>query len=298
MDRGWNGKDSGTGDAFRYPHPEPEILPPGAQPVQSQPYYREPVPVPPPPRRRRAQWAIAPATYVLLGINILVFLGMVLSGVSLTSPTSRQLLDWGANYGPSVLLSGEWWRLITAMFVHVGVIHLATNMWCLWNLGLLGEPLIGPLGMFAAYLLTGVAGNLLSTAVHAGVPGAADGPGGIVGAGASGAVFGLAGVLIVLLKSPLLPIPQIELKKLRRSVIYFALLNFVIGAGTWVARTSIQIDNMAHLGGFLGGLALGLPMIPRLGAQRTLFERRRLLAITGMAFLLLLLSFGLHSFWR
>lgn len=298
MERSWRGNDS-EGEAFRYTRPEPEILPPGKYPSQSsQPYYQEPAPAPPPARRRRAQWAIAPATYVLLGINILVFLAMVFLGVSPTSPTSKQLLIFGANYGPSVLLDGEWWRLVTAMFVHVGIVHLASNMWCLWNLGLLGEPLIGPFGMFAAYLLTGVAGNLLSTAVHAGVPGSPDGPGGIVGAGASGAVFGLAGVLIVLLKSPLLPIPQIELKKLRRSVIYFALLNFVIGAGTWLARTSIQIDNMAHLGGFLGGLALGIPMVPRLGAPRVLFERRRLLAICGMAFLLLLLAFWLHSFWR
>jgi rhomboid protease GluP len=74
-------------------------------------------------------------------------------------------------------------------------------------------------------------------------------------------------------------------------------LNFIIGAGTWIARTSIQIDNMAHLGGFLGGLALGVPMVPRLGAPRKLFERRRLLSVIGMAFLLLLLAFGVHSFW-
>jgi len=68
--------------------------------------------------------------------------------------------------------------------------------------------------------------------------------------GASGAVFGLAGVLIMLLRSPLLPIPAVELKKLRRSVWYFALLNFVIGAGVWLAHTVIQVDNLAHLGDF------------------------------------------------
>src|SRR5882757_5994703 len=247
------------------------------QATPTEPVYPTGQPVEPPPTRRRGEGLrsilTAPATYALVAINIAVFLWMWHAGVSPRNPTPDDLIRFGAN-NSELVLNGEWWRIITAMFVHVGVIHLATNMWCLWNLGLLGEPLIGPSGMFAAYLLTGVAGNLLSTAVHAGVPGAADGPGGIVGAGASGAVFGLAGVLIVLLKSPLLPIPQIELKKLRRSVIYFALLNFVIGAGTWVARTSIQIDNMAHLGGFLGGFALGLPMIPRLCAQRTLCERR------------------------
>jgi hypothetical protein len=62
-----------------------------------------------------------------------------------------------------VLIGGEWWRIVTAMFVHVGILHLATNMWCLWNLGLLAEPLMGSAGVLAVYILTGAAGNLLST---------------------------------------------------------------------------------------------------------------------------------------
>ena len=61
---------------------------------------------------------------------------------------------------------GEWWRIVTAMFVHVGILHLATNMWCLWNLGLLAEPLMGSFGVMAVYILTGAAGNLLSTFVN------------------------------------------------------------------------------------------------------------------------------------
>lgn len=272
------------------PH-SPEVLPPGG--------YAPPVavygaPAPPPRRTKRNHWAMAPATYALVGINCLVFLAMVLSGVSITEPTVEQLLHWGANAGPYVLLGNEWWRLITAMFVHVGILHLATNMWCLWNLGLLGEPLLGPMGVVGVYLLTGFAGNVLSTAMHPGVPG---GPQGVVGAGASGAIFGIAGVLIVLLKSPLLPIPPPELKKLRRSVINFALLNFVLGAGADLTHFSIQIDNMAHLGGFLSGLAIGIPMVPRIGAAPQLFKRRRLQAIAGMTFLLLLLAFGMRSFW-
>jgi rhomboid protease GluP len=229
-----------------------------------------------------------------VGINCLVFLGMAFGGVSIASPSPEQLLTWGADYGPYVLVLGEWWRLLTAIFVHVGILHLATNMWCLWNLGLLGEPLLGPFGMFAAYVLTGIGGNLLSTAVHPGVPGGAEG---IVGAGASGAVFGLAGVLILLLKSPMLPLPKIEVQRLRKSVIWFAVLNFVIGAGTWVARTRLQIDNMAHLGGFLSGLAFALPLVPRIGAPREMFLRRRWFAVLGMSFLLLLIAFGVYSFY-
>lgn len=288
-------KNRGNGGPIHAAHTEPEILPPEGVPgaaERQQPYY-QPQPVPP-QQRTRPRWAYAPATYVLVGINCLVFVGMLFSGVSILGPTPEQLLAWGADYGPYVLVLGEWWRLITATFVHIGIIHLATNMWCLWNLGLLGEPLMGPFGMAAVYFLTGIAGNLLSTAVHPGVPG---GGSGIVGAGASGAVFGIAGALIVLLKSPLLPLPRMEVQRLRRSVIWFAVLNFVIGAGTWVARTSIQIDNMAHLGGFLSGLAFAVPLVPRIGSRPEVFLRRRWFAVLGMGLLLLLVAFGVHSFY-
>ena len=56
------------------------------------------------------------------------------------SPTGDQLLHWGADNAGAVLLYGQWWRIVSAMFVHVGLLHLATNMWCLWNLGLLANP--------------------------------------------------------------------------------------------------------------------------------------------------------------
>jgi rhomboid protease GluP len=220
---------------------------------------------------------------------------MAFSGVSTTNPTSDQLLRWGADNGGLVLQSGQWWRLSTSTFVHVGVIHLATNMWCLWNLGLLGEPLLGAGGTVLVYLLTGIAGNLLSIAVNPGFRGE---PNGIVGAGASGAIFGLAGVLIVLLKSKLLPVPEFELKKLRRSVIYFAVLNFVLGAGTMLIPSVIRIDQMAHLGGFLSGLAIGVPLVPRIGAPRAEFVRKQWIAFGGAALLLALLAYGIFSYAR
>jgi membrane associated rhomboid family serine protease len=242
---------------------DPEILPPASSPP-----------------KRPSRWAYAPATYALVAVNCLVFAGMVLGGVSAVSPQAEELIRWQANYGIAVLY-GEWWRIVTATFVHVGIIHLATNMWCLWNLGLLGEPLLGPFGMLAVYILSGAGGNLLSVAVH---PQA-------VGAGASGAVFGLAGVLIMLLKSPRLPIAPSELKGLRRSVIYFALLNFVIGGSTWLFHSSIQIDNMAHLGGFLSGLFLGALVIPRIGSERRYFLFRRRIGFAVVVAVLTLFAF-------
>ena len=293
MDQDWqsvgtfrqNGADE---SGFRSGNVQPEVLPPSGQGQPEDPYYT-PYQTPEPPVRgqRPIAWAAAPATYLLMAINGLVFLGMVLSGVSFISPTLGQLQRWGANNGVLVLVYGQWWRLISAMFVHVGIIHIATNMWCLWNLGLLAEPLMGSVGVFAAYILAGLAGNLLSVGAHPGV----------TGAGASGAVFGMAGVLIVLLKSPLLPMPRAELKRLRWSVIQFALLNFAIGLYTAFGPSPVQIDNMAHLGGFLSGLAFGVPLVPRIGAPRDTFLRRRRLAIAGMTFALAIFAYGLRAYW-
>jgi rhomboid protease GluP len=278
-----------------YPtNPPPEILPPHSQSA------------PPPPRQRR-NWTSAPATYLLLGINCAVYVVMVLCGVSAINPTVDQLMHWGADNAGNVLIAGEWWRIVSAMFVHVGIIHLATNMWCLWNLGLLAEPLMGSTGLLAVYILTGAAGNLLSTLVNwsesytdwmkyhdIGVFPA--------GAGASGAVFGIAGALIVLLKSKRLPIPQYELKRLRKSVIYFAAINLVIGFsisfGTDVIGRGIHIDNYAHLGGFSCGLLFAVPLVPRIGSPRSEFQTRMRLAVAMVVVLLVMFGFYLAQLPR
>ena len=275
----------------------PEVLPPV-------PEYAPPAPV----RRHRPAWRVAPATYLLLGINCAVFLAMVFKGVGLVNPSPDQLLHhWGANSAGYVLQLHEWWRIVTAMFVHVGILHLATNMWCLWNLGLLAEPLMGSFGVIATYILTGAAGNLLSTfwnwwtfnSEWIRTPDPNIFPPGV---GASGAVFGLAGALIVLLKSHRLPVPPQEVKRLRKSVIYFAVINLVIGGGinvgTNVIGSGIHIDNMAHLGGVGCGLLFAMPMVPRLGAPRSLFERRLRIAVGMTVMLLVLFGFYLANIAR
>jgi rhomboid protease GluP len=239
------------------------------------------------PNSRAQGWNVlrTPGTYFLLAINIAVFGWMVLHGVSPKDPTPDQLLHFGAT-SPELILHGQWYRLLTATFVHVGLLHIATNMWCLWNLGLLGEPLLGPMGLVAVYVITGIAGNLLSLAFnilgHDYIS---------VGAGASGAVFGIAGILIVLLSNKKLPIPQFELKRLRRSVIQFAALNLVIGLGT--IFTALHIDNFAHMGGFLSGLALGVPLVPRMTSGRTRYLDRQKLTFSVAGFLLILFGYFL-----
>jgi len=234
-----------------------------------------------------------------VGINCAVFLAMTLMGVSPMNPEPKQLLHWGADNAFNVLVIGQWWRIVTAMFVHVGILHLATNMWCLWNLGLLAEPLMDSVGVLVVYVLTGAAGNLLSTLVNWGWP-PHDASGAVyfpVGAGASGAVFGIAGALIILLKSQRLPVPPIELKRLRKSVIYFAAINLMIGfsisGGTRFFGTGIMIDNMAHLGGFTCGLLFAAPMVPRLGSPKPLFQSRLRNAVGLVVGLLVLFAFFL-----
>ncbi len=236
-------------------------------------------------------WAYAPATYVLVGVNMAVFLSMVFNGVAWTNPTGEQLLRWGANNPTLVVLYGEWWRVVTAMFVHAGMIHLLSNMWCLWNLGLLGEPLLGPAGVLVAYVLTGAAGNLLSIGVNLAFRTDS------VGAGASGAVFGLAGVLIVLLKSPQLEkrLPAKELRSLRLVVILFAGISLTLGFAQNAFTTGVTIDNMAHLGGFLGGLLFALPLLPLPAVPREVFLLRRRVATGLLSGVLVLFGYYLST---
>ncbi|HTD96199.1 MAG TPA: rhomboid family intramembrane serine protease [Edaphobacter sp.] len=271
----------------RSPQSEGEVLPPhyGEAPPPIPNYEREVSR----PNSRQHGWNIlsTPGTYFLLAINIAVFLWMVTHGVSPRNPTESQLLHFGANDAVYVL-HGQWYRLLTATFVHVGLIHLATNMWCLWNLGLLGEPLLGPLGLVATYILTGIAGNLLSMGYSVIFRDES------VGAGASGAVFGIAGILIVLLSNHKLPIPVVELKRLRRSVIQFAGLNLLIGGAT-IFLPVIRIDNFAHLGGFLSGLALGVPLVPRMTAGRTRYLNRQKLTFAGAVLFLALFGYWIAS---
>jgi rhomboid protease GluP len=269
---------------------EPEILPPDGSYLPPEAAYAAP-----PPARKRPLWAVAPATYILVGINCAVYLGMVARGASPWMPSVDQIMHWGADRPSNVLIYGEWWRIVTAMFVHVGILHLATNMWCLWNLGLLAEPLMGSAGLFAAYILTGAAGNLLST-FHGWVWPVRD-PSGApffqAGAGASGAVFGIAGALIILLKSTRLPVPPEELKRLRKSVIYFAAINLVIGLSINFGSglTGVSVDNSAHMGGFLCGLLFAAPLVPRIGSPRSVFQTRMRLAVGMIVGLLVLFGF-------
>lgn len=176
-------------------------------------------------------------TYALIGINVLVFIAMVISGVPILDPTGIDILNWGGNMR-AFTASGEWWRLIACVFVHIGIVHLLLNMYALFMIGLYLEPILGRWKFLAAYLSTGVLASLTSLWWSADR----------VSAGASGAIFGMYGLFVALLTTNMID------KKMRaglmQSMAVFVIYNLVYGLKG-------NIDNAAHIGGLVSGFVLG-----------------------------------------
>ena len=191
----------------------------------------------PPRSAMRTLWGSP--TLILIALNILVYLAMAVAGRSFFTLDLR-ILDLGAN-GGQWTCDGQWWRLLSSTFEHGNLLHIALNLWCLFNLGWLAELLFGRSRYTLLYLLCGIGGSLASIACRQSV----------VSVGASGAIFGVAGALIpaMLLHS------NRQLRALLKShlisVLFFVVYNIVIGA------SSPRIDNAAHIGGLLTGLLLG-----------------------------------------
>ena len=205
-------------------------------------------------------------THVLFGANIAVFLAMVLASGPSMDFTGQVLVHFGANYGP-LTLSGDWWRLLTYMFLHGGIFHIAINMWCLWNLGTLCESLYGRWTYAAVYLITGVAGGLASVAWNPGV----------LSVGASGALFGLSGALIASFYLGEFSLSGISIKGTLSSLLFFC------GFSLYFGVVSQGIDNACHVGGLISGLILGW-LIARLAPQHDAPLRRiSILAVATLA---------------
>jgi membrane associated rhomboid family serine protease len=202
-------------------------------------------------------------TQAIFGINVAVFIGMVLSGASAMGPSSESLLAWGANYGPYTL-SGQWWRLLTSCFVHYGILHIGFNMWCLWSLGSLAERLYGRVTFACVYLLCGLSGSLGSLWWHT-TP--------VMSAGASGAIFGIAGAVIASMKLGGLSSGELGPGTMQ-SLIAFVGFNVVFGA---ISGTT---DNACHFGGLAGGVVLGA-LIAKLAPEPRLMPRLGVLAVVA-----------------
>ena len=220
------------------------------------------------PSRRSITLARVPLTSAIIAVNVLVFLAMTFSGVSAATPGDADLIRWGANTGWSTLYIQPW-RMLTSTYVHVGLLHLALNMWCLWNLGALAEQIFDRWTCFLTYTLCGLSGSLASVTLHPTR----------LGAGASGAIFGLAGALISALYLGHLPVPRRVLKPILKSLVSFAAYNLIFGA---IVRV---IDNTAHIGGLVCGLGLGAMLAPRLTSpadERNAWQRWVYILATGI----------------
>ncbi len=187
-------------------------------------------------------------TYAIFAIDVLIFLAVGISGLSWTEPTYLELVRWGADFSP-LTLSGEWWRLFTSTFVHIGIIHIALNMWCLWSLGPVLERLMGWKAFLLTYVVCGIAGSEASL-VWKPLGG---------GAGASGAIFGVAGAFFSFLVFKKAPISPEFAKRRLKSVAVFIFYNLFFGA------VALRVNNAAHVGGLIAGLILGavLPCVLR-----------------------------------
>ncbi len=192
----------------------------------------------------RGRLALTPVTVALVTINILVFAAMLGYGAGLWHSPNHVQLAWGAGFGPATK-NGEWWRLGTAMFLHFGLVHLVMNMWALWDGGRLVERLYGSVRFAVVFLGSGLTGNLLSLIVQGDRA---------VSGGASGAIFGVYGALLVWLWRERRRVHPTDFRWMFGGAAVFTAVT--IGFGLLIPG----IDNAAHIGGLISGALLGVTL--------------------------------------
>lgn len=210
-------------------------------------------------------WAIP----LLVWLNVLVWIAMVVNGAGPLNPPIKTMIEWGANYGP-LTLGDQWWRIVTCMFLHFGLLHIGFNMYVLWHVGDLVERLVGNVGLLILYLASGVAASIASLAWNSQV----------VSAGASGAVFGVCGALLGFIVLRRDTIPKAVLMDLKSSLVTFVVYNVAFGL------VVPAIDMAAHLGGLaygaLCGVLLSQPLVPDARARRWRKNLVCLIAAAGL----------------
>jgi rhomboid protease GluP len=210
-------------------------------------------------------------TWLLIAANVAMFAIELASGADVMSPTAQKILDLGGDFAPYTL-HGQWWRLGSSMFLHIGIAHLAMNMIVLWQ-GRIVEVLYGRLGFFAIYIASGLLGGITSV-WHAQRT---------VSAGASGAVFGVFGAFGAYL---LVRRDQIDADTVRRraqSLASFIVINLAYG------MTQKGIDLSAHIGGLITGFIVGFALSSRATSAKQITTR----AIPALAAALALTVVGL-----
>lgn len=214
-----------------------------------------------------------PVTIAILGLNIVIYLLMVLiAGRAWFSNLVNMsdvgtLIAFGAKTN-ELLRQGDWYRLITPIFLHGGLLHLATNSWAIYVIGPLVEKLYGSSRYLLLYLLSGIGGVIGSYV------GGLSGSQTIPGVGASGAIFGLFGALLIFAWKYRTELPPRFRKSIKSGILPVIVINLFIGF-------SIPfIDNAAHIGGLITGAALAF-LIPYLAPGSARVSAVGLLILTG-----------------
>jgi membrane associated rhomboid family serine protease len=189
------------------------------------------------------------ATPIFIGLNLLVFAACVIAGRGFWMLDPQLLGRWG-NAGVLVM-EGEWYRLVTAFFMHAGLMHLLVNMWVLWGAGRLTERLYGTGSFVVIYLASGILASLGSIAWNPFT----------VSVGASGAIFAVLGALLAFLARSETRVPKKFVRAHALSTAAFVLFNLVSG------MLSANIDNAAHVTGLIAGCVLGWTLARRLSAE-------------------------------
>lgn len=181
-----------------------------------------------------------PVTSVLTGLCVVVFFAMLIDTFGEDTDVTT-LIRWGADF-PPLTRSGQWWRLLTSMFIHGGYLHLLFNMGCLTSLGPVAERAFGRATFLVTYLVTGVIGGLIGESFHPAVP----------SVGASGAIFGIAGLLLAW--------RLVDRAVARRHRAWLPLKSLLLFAGVNLAIGAVIpfINNAAHIGGLVSGMVIGV----------------------------------------
>jgi rhomboid protease GluP len=174
-------------------------------------------------------------TKIIIAVNFFIYYYVYSHG----GITEENLIEFGANYRPLVM-QGEWWRLMSCMFLHANLMHIGANMYSLWALGRMLEGLSGWKSTFLIYMTTGVLASITSLLYHTEA---------VVGIGASGAIFGLFGAFAALVLRKKVVGAGGQLLSVK-SLMAPLLINLGIGLLP-------EIDLSAHLGGFVSGVVIG-----------------------------------------
>ena len=225
-----------------------------------------------------AQSPNTPATYGLVGINVLVFLATAIVAHDWLKFDGRFLIALGSNFGPYTA-DGDWWRLLTSMFLHQGLIHLAFNMWALASFGPMVERLYGSVSYLAAYLVAGLSGSLASITWRPDIN----------SIGASAAIFGILGALIAAQMRNGASIPNSVLRPLRNSSLIFTCCALAAGL------ISTGVDNAAHIGGLTAGFLVGLALSRQVTGQRVRANQFIRRCVQVVPLIALLLGAGVWS---